>query len=168
MRYRLDVVAPSIVEVVRCAGGWLFDRVMAGWDVTVFVADAPDVRPLQILGAATADLEAALASAGQGPRPQAVAVAAGVFGRDARVRDGVLKALDCGQIEVMLWGDPWPAELDPTINSVQHRLSVAARAFKAEALSAAAVPSTWIGDTEIFRTGTLSCHPIGADLVPVP
>ena len=30
MRYRLDVVAPNVAEVVRSAGGWLVDRVMAG------------------------------------------------------------------------------------------------------------------------------------------
>ena len=30
MRYRLDVVAPSVAEAVRYAGGWMFDRVMAG------------------------------------------------------------------------------------------------------------------------------------------
>ena len=33
VRYRLDVVAPSVAEAVRAAGGWMFDRVMAGWDV---------------------------------------------------------------------------------------------------------------------------------------
>ena len=41
VRYRLDVVAPSVVEAVRAAGGWMFDRVMAGWDVRVLVADRP-------------------------------------------------------------------------------------------------------------------------------
>jgi hypothetical protein len=35
IRYRLDVAAMSVLEVVTRAGGWLFDRVMAGWDVTV-------------------------------------------------------------------------------------------------------------------------------------
>ena len=34
MRYRLDVVAAGVADVVRFAGGWLFDRAMAGWDVT--------------------------------------------------------------------------------------------------------------------------------------
>ena len=46
MRYRLDVVALSVLEVVTHAGGWLCDRVMAGWDVTVRVADHADERPL--------------------------------------------------------------------------------------------------------------------------
>jgi hypothetical protein len=48
--------------VVTRAGGWLFDRVMGGWDVTVFVADPADVRPLQILGTQTLDLDYAFGS----------------------------------------------------------------------------------------------------------
>ncbi|MBV9351060.1 MAG: hypothetical protein JOZ23_05930, partial [Mycobacterium sp.] len=62
MRYRLDVVAADVIDVVKFAGGWLFDRAMAGWDVTVLVADHPDDRPLKVLGAQTLDLEFALAS----------------------------------------------------------------------------------------------------------
>src|ERR1700688_3322744 len=51
LRPRLAVLAPSVVEVVRSAGGWLFDRAMAGWNVTVITSDHSDSRPLQILGA---------------------------------------------------------------------------------------------------------------------
>ena len=64
MRYRLDVVAPSVPEVVKHAGGWLVDRVMAGWDVTVLIDGEQDLRPLEILGVDTQDLETALSSAG--------------------------------------------------------------------------------------------------------
>ena len=62
MRYRLDVVAANAADAVRFAGGWMYDRVMAGWDVTVLLADRSDERPLQILGVATSDLELALTS----------------------------------------------------------------------------------------------------------
>ena len=37
MRYRLDVVAPTVLDAVMFAGGWVYDRVMAGWDVTVLI-----------------------------------------------------------------------------------------------------------------------------------
>ena len=47
----------TVAEAVRFAGGWLFDRVMAGWDVTVIVANRDDDRPLKILGATAVDLE---------------------------------------------------------------------------------------------------------------
>ncbi len=166
MRYRLDVVAASVVDVVRFAGGWLFDRAMAGWDVTVLVADHPDDRPLQILGAQVLDLEDALASVESRPRPQALAAAADLFGCDSRVRQGVLQALDHGVTEVTLWGENWPAELDDSVGLVQHRLSMAAQTFKAAALAAAAVPHGSIGHIEIFRSGLLACPSVAADLVP--
>ena len=44
MRYRLDVIAASVLDVVEAAGGLLFDRRMAGWDVTVLVPEGEDVR----------------------------------------------------------------------------------------------------------------------------
>jgi len=166
MRYRLDVVAPSVVEVVTNAGGWLFDRVMAGWDVTVLVAEHPDDRPLQILGAQTLDLEYALASMDRRPRPQTLAVAADIFADDSRVRQWVLQALDHGLTEVTLWGETWPAELDDSGDSVKHRLSAAARAFKAQALAAAAAPDASVGFTETFRSGMMACPLVAVNLVP--
>jgi hypothetical protein len=165
VRYRLDVIAPSVVEVVQSAGGWLFDRAMAGWDVTVLVdGTGYDPLPLQILGAEVLDLEAAVDMDSR-PRPDALAVAADVYGRDSRVQQGVRMALDSGRTEVTLWGQAWPAELDRT-GSVEHRLSVAARAFKARALAAAALPVEGISGVEVFRSGTHSCCPIAADLIP--
>ncbi len=169
MRYRLDVVASCVVDVVRFAGGWLFDRSMAGWDVTVLLtdlADHPDIRPLQIIGARTLDLEHALASVEDRPRPQALAAAADLVGCDSRVRQGVLQALDHGVTEVTLWGDTWPAELDGSVGLVQHRLSMAAQMFKGKALAAAAIPQYSIGQAENFRSGLLACPSVAADLVP--
>jgi hypothetical protein len=170
MRYRLHVVAASVVDVVKFAGGWLFDRAMAGWDVTVLLtdhrADHPDDRPLQILGAQVLDLEDALISVESRPRPRALAAAADLFGCDPRVRQGVLQALDHGVTEVTLWGETWPAELDDSVGLVQHRLSMAAQMFKAKALAAAAVPHGSIGHIETFRSGLLTCPSVAADLVP--
>jgi hypothetical protein len=166
MRYRLDVVAASVVDVVRFAGGWLFDRAMAGWDVTVLLADPADDRPLQILGAQTMDLEHALASVDTRPRPQALAAAADLFGCDSQVRQGVLQALDHGVTEVTLWGQTWPAELDDSVGLVQHRLSSAAQIFKGQALAAAAVSVGSIDPTETFRSGLVAWPSVAADLVP--
>lgn len=161
MRYRLDVVAASVVDVVKCAGGWVFDRAMAGWDVTVLVPDhrgeRSEDRPLQILGAQVLDLDYALATIGTRPNPQAVAVAADLFGCDERIRQGVLHALDQGVTEVTLWGETWPAELDGSVGQVKHQLSTAAQTFKAQALAAALdqqkVPQEPISQTETFRSG---------------
>ena len=38
-KYQLDVTACDVADVVRHAGGWLYDRAMAGWDVAVTVTD---------------------------------------------------------------------------------------------------------------------------------
>lgn len=164
MRYRLDVVAPTAVDAVRAAGGWMFDRVMAGWDVRVMLADGGDIRPLQIIGAEIADLETELVHGPAGTHPNALAVAADLYGSDARIREGVRRALEHGGTEVTLWGDRWPAELDRSVGVVQHRLTLAAKAFKTQALAAArtvAEPGTF----ETFRSAALCC-PIVADLVP--
>jgi hypothetical protein len=166
MRYRLDVVAADAADVVRFAGGWLFDRAMAGWDVTVLLADHVDARPLQILGAQILDLEYALARAGHRPPPQTLAAAADLFGCDSRVRQGVVQALEHGATEVTLWGETWPAELDERVGLVQHRLSAAAHAFKAQALSAAAIPVDSIGLVETFRSRVMACPSVEADLIP--
>ncbi|MBW0016119.1 MAG: hypothetical protein JO236_01005 [Mycobacterium sp.] len=169
MRYRLDIVASSVVDVVRFAGGWIFDRSMAGWDVTVLLADLadhPDDRPLHILGAQTLDLECALASIETRPRPQALAAAADLLGCDPRVRQGIVQALDHGVTEVTLWGQTWPDELAHSVGLVQHRLSMAAQIFKAQALAAAASPASSIERTEIFRSGLSACPSVAADLVP--
>lgn len=170
MRYRLDVVAPSVEGAVRAAGGWMFDRVMAGWDVRVLVAPGDDDRALQILGADTGDLEDALEIGADGQRPHALAVAADMYGSDARIREGVRQAIASGQTEVTLWGEDWPADLDHGgVDSVEHRLSVAARAFKAQALAAleSAGPQTdSVAHIELFRSGTRACCPEAADLVP--
>jgi hypothetical protein len=163
MRYRLDVVAPTVVDAVTFAGGWIYDRVMAGWDVTVLIANDEEVRPLEILGAEVRDLETVLAAWEDRPHPQTVAVAADLFDSDPRVREHVLNALDQGATEVTLWGERLPAELDESVDSVEHHLSAAARAFKTQALSACESGAA-VTHTETFRCGMMAS--VAADLVP--
>ena len=165
MRYRLDVVAPTVLDAVKFAGGWVYDRVMAGWDVTVLIAADEDVRSLEILRAEVRDLESVLESWEDRPHPQTIAVAADLFERDDRLRQGVLSALEQGATEVTLWGERLPAELDNSVDSVQHQLSAAARAFKAQALAAANDSDVAaVGDTETFRCGMMAS--VAADLIP--
>jgi len=164
MRYRLDVVAPTVLDAVHSAGGWIYDRVMAGWDVTVLVGSGDDVRPLEILGAATADLESVLESWAERPHPQTVAVSADLFSHDERVRRGVVGALDQGATEVTLWGQPLPVELDSSVDTVVHRLSAAARAFKAQALGACGAGQQGVAPVETFSCGMMAS--VAADLIP--
>jgi hypothetical protein len=152
LRPRLAVMAPCISEAVRSAGGWLFDQVMAGWDVTVLTADDADARPLQILGVRATDLETVLARQVRGSCLQGIAVRTDLYGADARIRRMVSEALDSGLAEVRLWGKGCPGGLDEEAGLVWHRLSFAARAFKAQALAAAAVPGEGSEETEEFRS----------------
>jgi len=151
LRPRLTAIASSTAEVVQFAGGWLFDQVMAGWDVTVITADHGDSRALEILGVRARDLETMLALPVLGPCLQAIAVRASLYDSDARVRRMVLTALDAGLAEIRFWGDQGPEGFDGAAYPVSHRLSVAARAFKAQALAAAAAPAGSAHDVEVFR-----------------
>jgi hypothetical protein len=166
MRYRLDVVAANAADAVKFAGGWMYDRVMAGWDVTVLLADRTNERPLHILGVEIADLESALALWAERPHPQSVAVAADLFASNKRVRQGVLGALEQGLTEVTLWGENWPAELDDSVGPVAHHLSAAARAFKRQALTAAAADTGAVTGSETFRCGVMAKPSVAADLIP--
>jgi hypothetical protein len=148
-RYQLDVIASNIADVVQATAGLLFDRAVAGWDVNVLVAGDDDERPLQILGARRLDLHAEIASMVKNPRcATALVIAADMFAADEHVRREALSTLSCGRTEFALWGNACPAQLGGNVVAVQHRLSSAARAFKAHALAAAAVPTDSVGPTE--------------------
>ncbi|MFJ2667624.1 hypothetical protein ACIO14_25100 [Nocardia fluminea] len=168
MRPRLVVLAPTAAAVVQGAGGWLFDRVMAGWDVMALVADHTEMRPLQILGVRVADLTSCLNANHRGPLPQAIAVDAELCSMDARVRDRLSRVLDEGQHEeVTLWGDGSTADFGRPVDSVLHHLSYAAQAFKAQALVAIAAP-TPVDPDEMFHSYELhpGCREV-RDLVPM-
>jgi hypothetical protein len=177
---RIAAVGRDVAEVVRYAGGWLFDQAMAGWDVSVLTLDDDNAQSVAILGAHAHDLGEVLRSGvGVGSCLSAVAVLAELYRAEQGVRDIVRNALESGCDEVLLWGDDEPADaalsqevrlLDargpgerPRVRRValtgspaptRHRLSIAARAFKAHALTAARVPDpdTLVGTAEIFRS----------------
>ncbi len=154
LRPRLTVLTPSTAEAVRCAGGWLFDQVLAGWDVTVVTAQTDDPRPLEILGARPRELDVICADYPiMGPCLQSVAVRTDLYDADERVRGLVLAAAESGGAEIRLWGEVWPEDFDGRADSVSHRLSLAARAFKAQAMAAADLRGEPAADTEVFRRG---------------
>ncbi|QFG27592.1 hypothetical protein F7P10_38820 [Actinomadura sp. WMMB 499] len=162
-RPRLVVIAPVQAEAVRFAGGWLFDRAMAGWDVTVYSADRAAARPLRILGARAGRLETLPVALRRGPAARSIAVHADLLGTHAPVRRLVLDALREGVVEARFWGGETPAgsgrpAISPVLRiSLGHRLSAAARAFKAQALSAASIPDGVVEPTETFWTVRPPC-----------
>ncbi len=159
LRYRLDVVAASTADVVLSAGGWLYDRVMAGWEVTVLLPHGCDTRALRILGVRVSDP----GSVWDDTTGQSLAVSAEAFTADARVRDRVLTSLDDRLTEVALWGEGWPPGVHRVLTRAQHVLSAAARTFKGHALAAAGIGCGAVGPTE-----TLLCEasaPVDPELI---
>jgi hypothetical protein len=163
LRYRLDVVAASAADVVQSAGGWLCDRVMAGWEVTALVPRGCDTRALRILGVQALDAEARFALTRS--TSQSLAVSAEAFTADTRVRDKVLKSLDDQLIEVALWGDGWPLGVDRSMIPAQHVLSVAARRFKGYALAAAGIGCHTVDPTETLLCDMPSRSPADSALI---
>ncbi|GAB2851399.1 hypothetical protein GCM10022221_58520 [Actinocorallia aurea] len=150
LRRRLVVVAPDAAETARFAGGWLVDRVLAGWEATVLCAEDGDPLPLRILGAASAPLGPAAYAAVLRARPHALAVHAALYARDPRVRRLVDESAAAATTEVTLWGGP--RLLDPTAADLMpHRPSRAARVFKSRALLAAATDPASADPVELFR-----------------
>jgi hypothetical protein len=162
LRYQLNVVASTTEDVVRSAGGWLYDSARAGWDVNVLVAHGGDPTPLTILGATALDPADDLVSmVRSASRCGALALSADLLGADARVRNEIVRVLKRGLTDVTVWGTQWPAGLGRQADSVQHRVSAAARAFKSHALVAADVSTDAVASTEtLFRIGTGSFRPL--------
>jgi hypothetical protein len=166
VKYRLDVVASSPADVECAVGGWLYDRVRAGWEVNVLLPQKCDSRPLQILGIQAADLDSQILSARTGCAARGLAVSADMFAADVRVRQEVLNALDRWMTEVTLWQDGWPLAVGHRTATVQHVLSAAARAFKRHALIAAGI-SYSVGPTETLRSDMKGCLPVDSELIPL-
>jgi hypothetical protein len=135
-RYRLHVVATSVADVVTSIGGLIFDRAMAGWDVTVAVDENVDDRAIRILGGRVATLAARPDGARSAPRPQVLAVATDVFVANEPVRRLVLAARKSNAVDVLLWGRRQPPNLNCRFVPGRHRPSAAAQVFKSHALTA--------------------------------
>ena len=165
LRYRLDVVASRPVDVVQSAGGWLYDRVMAGWEVTVLLPDSCDTRSLRILGVGVVDAKSEFVPTAMGSTSQTLAVSAEAFTADARVRDKVLESLDNRLTEVALWGDGWPLGVNRGLIRAQHLLSAAARKFKCYALAAAGIPCTSVDPTETLLCDMATWSRIDSELI---
>ncbi|MCX4091914.1 hypothetical protein [Nocardia sp. alder85J] len=115
----------------------MFDQVMAGWNVTVFLTEAADPRPLAIPGAYTAELSCGAPPPPPTDRPHAVAVAIDLFEHNPQIHKGALATFTSGRSDLMFWGRSQPGELSAVTAPVDYAPSLAARAFKARALSAA-------------------------------
>jgi hypothetical protein len=149
-KYQFQVVAGNIADAVRSIGGLIFDRAMAGWQVSVVVDGdtGADDRPLRILGARVAkrvsDPHQELS------RPHLLAVATDVMVKSDAVRRQALAIGDDSESELLLWGRHHPTNLDRTFVAVRHQPSAAAHVFKAQALTAGGVPAIQRADEAFY------------------
>jgi hypothetical protein len=154
LRFTLNVVAISVADVVASAGGWLFDRRSAGWDVNVLVTEVADTRPLQILGVDVIDGQDDLSSALAPMTATGLAIALERYSIDDDLRMGVLNAARSGVTEVAMWGDGAPTDVGDRVDSVVYRMSRAAEMFKGHALAAAGLRDRQTGQIErLYRFG---------------
>lgn len=159
--YQLDVIGVHVADVVHSAGGWLFDRVMAGWNVRVALADAGDLAALKILGVQAVSMAAVF-----GATPAALAVAGAVCSADDRISDALAASVRSARTEVTVWGDVWVPSAGRPGDEVRHELSSAARVFKAQAAFAAGLDPA-VSPYEVFRSYGPSITTDYPDLQPV-
>lgn len=149
--YQVNVIVSNIRGAVESIGGWMFDRVTAGWHVKVFVAEGSDIRPMRILGVRTVAGYEDMPVAGSSHRIMALAVDAALLEADEHVMLSVVDAVNDGYTEVTMFGDLPLPEFTDRVDRVQHRLSAAAVAFKEQALRATTATSPQhIAHTEEF------------------
>jgi hypothetical protein len=139
-KYQLQVVARNIADAVMSIGGLIFDRAMAGWDVSVLVDGeidgAVDDRPVRILGAHLTKRMPGPNYAAALPRPHMLAAATDVMIKSDAVRRHVLALGNDSETDVLLWGRHHPTNFARTFVAARHQPSAAAHIFKSHALLA--------------------------------
>ncbi len=141
---RMEVWANDPAGVVLWAGGLISDRVLAGWDVAVLLPTPLDHRALGILGAK-------VQRHGKQSAPLDLSTPLVMVNISAGAEDSDQEGRTLSYI-----GDPGEPETPRTPladNGFRHRLSVGARAFKAQALRASGLPAE-VATTEYFRAAT--------------
>ncbi|MEU6558514.1 hypothetical protein [Nocardia nova] len=166
LRYQIVVIAARPADVVARAGGWLFDRALSGWDVTVAVDSPGDTRPLSILGLGVVDLGCVLGCRRQVPVPQAFAVAGDLTELGEPAREWAYRYMGNAGTDVRLWGesgcgDTAFAQASPT----RYLPTLAARAFKARALESAGLRPPVV-EAESFRAVVGAADASGARTFP--
>lgn len=148
--YRFQVMAAGIADAVMSIGGLIFDRAMAGWDVSVVVDGEPDRgvdhRPIKILGArvVTRSPDA------DDDRPNLLAVATDLMIRSDAVRRRVLEVGKGGETAVLLWGRHHPTTFGRTFVAARHQPSAAAQVFKYQALMAGGMQASQRADEGFY------------------
>jgi hypothetical protein len=144
-------MASDVADAVRAAGGLLYDRSMCGWQVMVCLAECEDDRPLRVLGVDKVTLDIEGDDYVRPLWPDSFIVSAEIYRADAQVRARFGAASHKAGTEVAIWGSDLPSVIGVPDDRVEHRLTHAARAFKAQAIIAAGLPAAGMGRVETFH-----------------
>lgn len=133
MGYRIDVITDSVQEAIRHAGGLMFDRRRAGWDVVVVTGDtAAHPRALIILGARAESPDQPEKRLCRTERE--IRTVLSPLGHPDAEREPAAKREP--RVQLLRWGQHVDTALTSGLHPVRHNLSPAARTFKAQALQA--------------------------------
>jgi hypothetical protein len=163
--FELTVIPVDVDDAVRSAGGWLCDRVRAGWKVNMFVDEAADIRPLEILGIRSFSSDDKF-EALKGAPPAALAVAADVVAQDIQLLKFIDRVVEGKAIEFTLWGEYVPVGLEGRLQRVRNQMSPTAAAFKKYAVGACSITCPVDEPVEQFHSSGLWYPTDGTDLVP--
>ncbi|MFV8164935.1 hypothetical protein ACNQVK_23095 [Mycobacterium sp. 134] len=162
-RYTMTLVTDDVGEAVCAAGGWMIDRVRAGWRIEAVIPPDCDAKPLAILGVSATHADTESDPSWFTSRPAALAVGIGVLSPANPIRTQVHALMRDPGIEITIWGDGGFTS-GRNFEAVQYQLSRAAQAFKAHAMRAASLSARPVA-TEFLRSCT-SWYPLdrGVDL----
>jgi hypothetical protein len=143
--YRIDVITDSVLEAIRHAGGLMFDRRRAGWEVVVVTDDAVHSRAVAILGARIESPGDVVSRRDHEQREIRTVLSA--ISEEPAGRENLGP-----RNELLLWGHQVDDESTGALRPVRHDLSTAAQIFKAQALFSAGLAAIveqceqfWVG-----------------------
>ncbi|MDG4667908.1 hypothetical protein [Mycobacterium sp. 236(2023)] len=132
-RYCATAIGTDPARIVEHIGGWLYDHMKQGWNTSVAAPVSRRSTALRILGVDTVDTSALL-SGYDATAANAIAVDAGLYGSDSVIGAFVDRAARGRFNSIALWGDCGISSTCTIgFSSGSHRLSDAARRFKAHA-----------------------------------
>jgi hypothetical protein len=158
--HHLVVLGVDAPNIVTAAGGLICDSVRAGLRVDVYLERGGDERALHILGVSARALPDHFEF--EAEWPDAILLGAELQERHTGVRRLVADATRRRRAQVAAWGDCESSDM-PT--GIDHRLSVAAQAFKRHAMKAAGMAGQ-VSPTESF-SGRLHRPAHGPSLLPL-
>jgi hypothetical protein len=152
LRYRVEVLAANVGDLVTHTGGWIFDLAKAGWDVAVVVYGREGTLPIRILGVNVVEFNQRSVDDAARRYPQLLAVAPDLLEQHPDVRRRISEAIDAGVTEAVVWGPSVSEADDHRVDVLAHEPSNAARIFKSRALALDGGPHTEpIDGIELFQ-----------------